>query len=389
MNLSAAFGAAIGVGASTLLSVKLGQRDYDIANRILGNNVLLNIIVGVLFAAVSLFWLDGILRFFGASDATLPYAHDYMVIILLGNVVTHLHLGLNAMLRAAGKPRQAMYLTIATVIINAILDPLFIYTLEMGIRGAAVATILSQALALLCQCWMFSRKTELVHFERSKFHLESPIVKGIISIGISPFSMNACACLVVIFINNSLMHYGGDMAVGGYGIANRIVFIFVMITLGVCQGMQPITGYNYGAQNYNRMLEALKLATITGTIVCAVGFFLAMLCPRFIASMFTSDPSLIEHSVVAMQYIMALFIIIGAQMVITNFFQSIGSAKVSIFLSLSRQLIFLVPMIIILPQFMGLKGVWLAMPLSDGIAAIMAYAMIAVYIRKIKREKPF
>jgi putative MATE family efflux protein len=338
---------------------------------------------------VSLFWLDGILRFFGASDATLPYAHDYMVIILLGNVVTHLHLGLNAMLRAAGKPRQAMYLTIATVIINAILDPLFIYTFEMGIRGAAVATILSQALALLCQCWMFSRKTELVHFERSKFHLESPIVKGIISIGISPFSMNACACLVVIFINNSLMHYGGDMAVGGYGIANRIVFIFVMITLGVCQGMQPITGYNYGAQNYNRMLEALKLATIAGTIVCAVGFVLAMLCPRFIASMFTSDPSLIEHSVVAMQYIMALFIIIGAQMVITNFFQSIGSAKVSIFLSLSRQLIFLVPMIIILPQFMGLKGVWLAMPLSDGIAAIMAYAMIAVYIRKVKREKPF
>ena len=389
MNLSAAFGAAIGVGASTLLSVKLGQRDYDIANRILGNNVLLNIIVGVLFAAVSLFWLDGILRFFGASDATLPYAHDYMVIILLGNVVTHLHLGLNAMLRAAGKPRQAMYLTIATVIINAILDPLFIYTLEMGIRGAAVATILSQALALLCQCWMFSRKTELVHFERSKFHLESSIVKGIISIGISPFSMNACACLVVIFINNSLMHYGGDMAVGGYGIANRIVFIFVMITLGVCQGMQPITGYNYGAQNYNRMLEALKLATIAGTIVCAVGFVLAMLCPRFIASMFTSDPSLIEHSVVAMQYIMALFIIIGAQMVITNFFQSIGSAKVSIFLSLSRQLIFLVLMIIILPQFMGLKGVWLAMPLSDGIAAIMAYAMIAVYIRKVKKEKPF
>ena len=201
--------------------------------------------------------------------------------------------------------------------------------------------------------------------------------------------MNACACLVVIFINNSLMHYGGDMAVGGYGIANRIVFIFVMITLGVCQGMQPITGYNYGAQNYNRMLEALKLATIAGTAVCAVGFFLAMLCPRFIASLFTSDPSLIEHSVVAMQHIMALFIIIGAQMVITNFFQSIGSAKVSIFLSLSRQLLFLVPMIIILPQFMGLNGVWLAMPLSDGIAAIMAYAMIAVYIRKVKREKPF
>ena len=160
--------------------------------------------------------------------------------------------------------------------------------------------------------WLQADLTEegKVHFQAES---DALIVKGIISIGISPFAMNACACLVVIFINNSLMHYGGDMAVGGYGIANRIVFIFVMITLGVCQGMQPITGYNYGAQNYNRMLEALKLATIAGTIVCAVGFVLAMLCPRFIASMFTSDPSLIEHSVVAMQYIMALFIIIGAR----------------------------------------------------------------------------
>jgi putative MATE family efflux protein len=293
------------------------------------------------------------------------------------------------MLRAAGKPREAMYLTIATVILNAILDPIFIYVFEMGIRGAAFATILSQVMALVSQWWLFSRKGELVHFEVSKMRLETPIVKGIISIGISPFAMNACACLVVIFINNSLMHYGGDMAVGAYGIANRVAFIFVMITLGVCQGMQPITGYNYGAQNYNRMLESLKLATIAGTAVCAVGFFIAMLCPRFVASMFTTDPTLIEHSIVAMQYIMALFIIIGAQMVITNFFQSIGSAKVAIFLSLSRQLIFLVPLILILPNFMGLTGVWLAMPISDGIAALMAYAMIGIYIRKFKKEKPF
>jgi Na+-driven multidrug efflux pump len=214
-------------------------------------------------------------------------------------------------------------------------------------------------------------------------------VKGILSIGISPFAMNACACLVVIFINNSLMKYGGDMAVGAYGIANRFAFIFVMVTLGVCQGMQPITGYNFGAQNYNRMLEALKLASISGTAVCAVGFMIAMLCPRLVASMFTSDETLIGHSIVAMKYIMALFIIIGAQMVITNFFQSIGSAKVSIFLSLSRQLLFLVPLILILPSNMGLQGVWLAMPVSDAIAAVMAYVMIALYIRRIKKERKF
>ncbi len=389
MNLSAAFGAAIGVGASTLLSVKLGQRDYDIANRILGNNITLNVIVGILFGGLCLLWLDGILRFFGASDATLPYAHEYMVIILLGNAITHLHFGLNATLRSAGKPRQAMYLVIFTVIVNAILDPLFIYGFHMGIRGAAIATIISQTMSLVCQLWMFSKKDELVHIEKDKLALSAPIVKSIISIGISPFAMNACACLVVIIINNSLMKYGGDMAVGAFGIANRVAFIFVMITLGVCQGMQPITGYNFGAQNYNRMLESLKLASLAGTAVCAFGFFIAMICPEFVAKMFTSDPTLISYSVDAMRYIMALFLIIGAQMVITNFFQSIGSAKIAIFLSLSRQLIFLVPMIVILPQFMGLKGVWLAMPLSDAIAAVMAYVMIAVYIRKIKKERKF
>lgn len=384
MNLSAAFGAAIGVGASAFLSVKLGQRDYDIANKILGNNVMLNIIVGIIFGGLGLLFLDPILRFFGASDATLPYAHDYMVIILLGNAITHLTLGLNAVLRSAAKPRLAMYITIFTVVINAILDPIFIYSLGLGIRGAAYATVLAQLLALIWQWALFSNKKEMLHFEYSKFHLDRRIVSNILSIGISPFAMNACACLVVIFINNSLQQYGGDMAVGAFGIANRIAFIFVMVTMGVCQGMQPIAGYNYGAQNYNRMLEVLKLAAIAGTAVCAVGFLIAMAFPRACARMFTTDETLIAHSVVAMRYFMAVFIIIGAQMVITNFFQSIGKAKVSIFLSLSRQLIFLVPLLAILPKHMGLNGVWLAMPLSDAIAAIMAYAMIWFYIKRLK-----
>lgn len=387
MNLSAAFGAAIGVGSSAFLSVKLGQRDYDIANKILGNCVMLNIIIGIAFGGVGLLFLDPILRFFGASDATLPYAREYMVIILIGNAVTHLYLGLNAVMRAAGKPRVAMYITIFTVVINAILDPLFIYALRLGIRGAAYATILSQLMALMWQWKLFGNRKEFLHFDYGKFRVEMPIVRNIISIGISPFSMNACACLVVIFINNSLMKYGGDMAVGAYGIANRVAFIFVMVTMGVCQGMQPIAGYNYGAQNYNRMLEVLRLAVIAGTLVCAVGFVIAIFFPEPCVRLFTTDVELIEKSVVAMRYIMALFVIIGAQMVITNFFQSIGKAKVSIFLSLSRQLIILVPAIAILPPLMGLNGVWLAMPLSDGIAAIMAYAMLWIYVRRLKGEK--
>lgn len=389
MNLSAAFGAAIGVGSSAFLSVKLGQRDYDIANKILGNCVMLNIIIGIAFGGIGLLFLDPILRFFGASDATLPYAREYMVVILIGNAVTHLYLGLNAVMRAAGKPRVAMYITIFTVVINAILDPLFIYTLRLGIRGAAYATILSQLMALMWQWKLFGNRKEFLHFDYGKFRVEMPIVRNIISIGISPFSMNACACLVVIFINNSLMKYGGDMAVGAYGIANRVAFIFVMVTMGVCQGMQPIAGYNYGAQNYNRMLEVLRLAVIAGTLVCAVGFVIAVFFPEPCVRLFTTDAELIEKSVVAMRYIMALFVIIGAQMVITNFFQSIGKAKVSIFLSLSRQLIFLVPAIAILPPLMGLDGVWLAMPLSDGVAAVMAYAMLWIYVRRLKGEKKY
>ena len=382
MNLSAAFGAAIGVGSAAFLSVKLGQRDYEIANRILGNCVMLNIIIGIAFGGLSLLFLDPVLRFFGASDATLPYAHEYMVIILLGNAITHLYFGLNAVLRSAGKPRTAMYITIFTVVVNAILDPLFIYTLRLGIRGAAYATILSQMLALAWQWRLFSDRRQFLHFDYSKFRVEMPIVRNIISIGISPFAMNACACLVVIFINNSLMQYGCDMAVGAYGISNRLCFVFVMVTMGVCQGMQPIAGYNYGAQNYNRMFEVLRLAVFAGTAVCAVGFFIAMFLPWQCARLFTTDAELISKSVVAMRYNMALFLIIGAQMVITNFFQSIGKAKVSIFLSLSRQMLILVPLIAVLPRFLALDGIWLSLPLSDGIAAIMAYVMLWIYVRK-------
>ena len=384
MNLSAAFGAAIGVGSSTFLSVKLGQRDYGIANSILGNCVVLNILIGIIFGGVCLLFLDPILRFFGASDYTLPYARDYMVIILIGNAVTHLYLGLNAVLRAAGKPKVAMYLTLFTVILNAVLDPLFIYTLELGIRGAAYATVLSQTVALCWQWRLLTNKNDLLHFGYDKFKVKKRIVSSIVGIGISPFSMNACACLVVIFINNTLADYGGDMAVGAYGIANRVAFVFVMITLGVCQGMQPIAGYNYGAQNYSRLREVLRLSVITGTAVCAVGFLIAMLCPRLVARLFTTDETLIAMSVTALRYIMAMFIIIGAQIVITNFFQSIGKAKVSIFLSLSRQLIFLVPALMVLPKSLGLDGVWLAMPLSDAVAALMAYGMLWIYLKKLK-----
>ena len=376
MNLSAAFGAAVGVGSCTFISMKLGQRDYAIANKILGNCMMLNIVVGLCFGGICLLFLDPILRFFGASDNTLPYARDYMQIILCGNVFTHLYFGLNAVLRSASKPRHAMYATIFTVVFNTILDPIFIYGLDLGIRGAAFATVLSQFLALSWQWRLFSNKNELLHFDYSLFRLDKPIVKNIIGIGISPFAMNACSCIVVIFVNTCLMKHGGDLAVGAYGIANRIGFVFVIVAMGVNQGMQPIAGYNYGAQNYDRLRKVVKLAISCATVVCTVGFLVAMFAAHPCARLFTKDESLINLASTAIRMMMMMFPIVGFQIVVTSFFQSIGKAKVSMFLSLSRQLLFLVPALAIFSEIWGLWGIWSAMPFSDALATIVAAVMM-------------
>ena len=376
MNLSAAFGAAIGVGSCTFISMKLGQRDYGIANKILGNCMMLNIVVGLCFGGICLLFLDPILSFFGASDNTLPYARDYMQIILCGNVFTHLYFGLNAVLRSASKPRHAMYATIFTVVVNTILDPIFIYGLDLGIRGAAFATVLSQFLALSWQWRLFSNKNELLHFDYSLFRLDKPIVKNIIGIGISPFAMNACSCIVVIFVNTCLMKHGGDLAVGAYGIANRIGFVFVIVAMGVNQGMQPIAGYNYGAQNYDRLRKVVKLAISCATVVCTVGFLVAMFAAHPCARLFTKDESLINLASTAIRMMMMMFPIVGFQIVVTSFFQSIGKAKVSMFLSLSRQLLFLVPALAIFSEIWGLWGIWSAMPFSDALATLVAAVMM-------------
>lgn len=386
MNLSAAFGAGVGVGSSSYLSVKLGQKDYSTAQRILGNNVTLNVIIGLLFMVVSLIFLDPILYFFGASEQTIPYAREYMVVILLGNVITHLYFGMNAVLRAASKPRQAMYTTIFTVVLNSILDPLFIYTFDMGICGAAIATILSQAVALAWQTRMFSDKSELLHLKRGIYRLDRCIVKNILGIGISPFAMNATACLVAIFVNQRLLEYGGDLAVGAYGIANRVAFIFVMVTMGVNQGMQPIAGYNYGAQKYDRLMRVLTLAMIAGTCVTTTGFLVAEFIPHICVRLFTKDAELMNLSVHGIRVMMAAMPIVGYQMVVTNFFQSIGKAKISIFLSLSRQLLVLVPLLAIMPLFLDVTGVWIAMPLSDTASAVLALVMMMRYMRMFKRQ---
>lgn len=387
MNLAAAFGAVVGVGASTTISVKLGQKDYESAENILGNTITLNLIVGLAFGGICLLFLDPILRFFGASDATLPYACDFMQVILAGNVFSHMYFGMNAVLRAASKPQMAMFATIFTVGMNILLDVVFILWWHWGIKGAAFATIISQVLALCWQMKLFTNKSELLHLKRGIYKLKSNLVRNIISIGISPFLMNACACVIVIFINNQLVRFGGDMAVGAYGIANSIAMIFVMFVIGLNQGMQPIAGYNYGAQQYDRMMRVVKLSIITAVCIMLTGWSLAMFAPYHCARMFTTDPELIKGSIKAIHIIMMMFPLIGSQMVITNFFQCIGKVKISIFLSLSRQLLFLLPLLAILPNFYGINGVWASMPTSDFIAVVVAVTIMLVFLRRFKKER--
>lgn len=386
MNLGAAFGAAVGVGSSTAISVKLGQKDYHTAENILGNTVTLNLIIGIAFSIVCLIFLDPILRFFGASDNTLPYAHDFMEIILLGNVFSHMYFGMNAVLRAASKPKQAMYATIFTVVMNILLDVVFILWWGWGIKGAAVATVISQCLALCWQMKLFTNKKEILHLKRGIYRLKSNLVKNIIAIGISPFLMNVCACIIVIFVNNQLVRFGGDMAVGAYGISNALAIVFVMFIMGLNQGMQPIAGYNYGAQRMDRLLKVLNISIIAATCIMTTGWIIAMFMPRMVAEMFTTDKQLIDISIVAIRYNLLVFPIIGFQMVATNFFQCIGKVKISIFMSLARQLFLLLPLLAILPIFWDLDGVWAAIPASDALSAIIAFVVMSFYMKKFKKQ---
>lgn len=386
INLGAAFGAAVGIGASTSISVKLGQRDYETAENILGNTVTLNLIIGSAFGIICLIFLDPILRFFGASDATIPYARSFMEVILAGNVISHMYFGMNAVLRAASKPRQAMMATIFTVLINIILDFIFISLWGWGIRGAAFATILSQALALCWQMKQFTNKDEILHLKRGIYRLKKHLVKNIISIGISPFLMNVCACIVVIFMNNQLVRYGGDMAVGAFGIAYSVAMVFIMFVIGLDQGMQPIAGYNYGSQQTDRLMRVLKLTIFAATGIMVTAWLIAHLAPYYCARMFTKDPELIRQAIKAIQINMMMYPIVGFQMVVTNFFQCIGKVKISIFLSLSRQLLFLIPLLVILPQFFNLNGVWASLPSSDFLASLVAAIIMITYMRRLKKQ---
>ena len=386
MNLAAAFGTLVGIGGATLVSIKLGQQDYKGASNVLGNVVVLNATIGILFSIAGLIFIDEILFFFGASDQTIGYTRDFMEIILCGNVITHLYFGLNNVMRSSGYPRKAMVTTLLAVFVNIILAPIFIFWFEWGMRGAAVATVLAQLIALLWVVAHFTQKRSFIHFQPGIFRLKKQIMKEIFSIGLSPFILNACACFVIILINRSLFQHGGDLAIGAYGIINRLVMLTVMIVLGFTQGMQPIAGYNFGAKQHDRVIQVLKLTIIYVISVTTFAFIVGQAFPRQLAMMFTKEEKLIELSVNGMRIVMAAFPVIGFQMVISNFFQSIGRAWQAIFISTTRQIIFLIPLLLILPTYWGTEGVWVSMPVSDAASALTAGILLYFEFRKIKKN---
>ncbi len=378
MDICAAFGSLVGVGASSLLAIYLGEKDYDRANRVLGNVIVMNIILSAIVMAVGLIWLDPILLAFGASEDTLGFAHDYMEIILYGNILTHIYFGLNAMLRSAGHPRFSMTATIVAVVVNIILDPLFIFGMEMGVRGAALATVISQAVAVVWQFTKFMDKNELVRFHRGIWRLNKHITSRALAIGMSPFLYNIAHCFVVIIINNQLKHFGGDLAIASYGVINRLTFVFAMMVMGLNQGMQPIAGYNYGAKQFDRVLKVFYTTCAYATGVMGIVFLLGECCPEVVTKMFTHDPMLIDLTIKPMRIICSTMLIIGFQMVTGNLFTSIGKAGKAIFLSLTRQVLYLIPLALLLPLAFAdpLDGVWWSIPVSDTLSAFTAVIVL-------------
>ena len=390
MDICAAFGTLVGVGASSLVAIKLGEKDYRSANDVLANVILLNVLLGALVMAVGLYWLDPILYAFGASDVTITYAREYMEIILWGNILTHIYYGLNSMLRSIGHPKIAMYATIVAVVTNIILDPIFIFVLDMGVRGAALATMISQLVSVIIELVIFLNPKEVIYFHRGIWRLKRDITMRALGIGTAPFLMHMASCFVVIVLNNQLKRYGGDMAIATFGMTNRFMFFFSMIVMGLNQGMQPIVGYNYGAKLLDRMVRALKLTAMCATCVMGVLWLFGLVWPEGFIRLFTHDELLVAQSIAPARVMLCTMVMVGFPMVVGNFYTSIGMSGKAIFLSLTRQVIFLIPCILLMPllfqtlNFTPIWGVWWSLPICDALAAVLAAIILNRDMRKFR-----
>jgi len=387
MNVLLAFGMLIGAGSASRISITLGQNNKEKAEKILANAVILTFLISGTAIILSLIFMNDLLMLFGGTANTVKYAYDFMIIIVPGGIFTALYFGLNNIMRSSGYPQKAMFNILLGAIINIILDAIFIFVFDWGIQGAAIATVISYFVGTVNVTAHFFSKTSNLRFHWKYFKLEWEIVKSILSIGMSPFSMQMGASLVVVIINSTLLKYGGDFAIGAYGIINSIMMLVVMFIIGLNQGAQPIVGFNYGAGNYDRMFKTLRYTITIASVFSVVGFIVGRFFSELSVSLFTTDDGLKQIAANALKIGVTMFPLIGFQIVIANFFQSIGKAKMSIFLSLTRQFIFLVPAIFILPLFWGLNGAWASMPLSDGLASIVSFTTFLLFYKKFKAQE--
>lgn len=388
MNLVVAFCTLIAAGGATITSIFMGQKNISRATDVVNNVMVLCLINSVVFGGLSLIFLDDILIFFGATPETISYAREFMTIILYGTPITYVFIGLNNLMRATGYPKKAMISALISVGINLVIAPIFIFKFKWGIAGAALATLCGQSVAFIWVLIHFFSKSSFIHFQRNNRWFTPTIIKRIYAIGLSPFLMNVCACVVVIFINKALLDTAGvdgNMAVGAYGIINRTTMFFVMIVFGVTQGMQPILGFNFGANNWERVKRTLRLGMFCGFAITTIGCILTETLPNNISQLFTTDETLIDIARRGFRIYFACYSIVGIQIVIQNFFQSIGKPKLSIFLSLTRQLIFLIPFLLILPRHYGIDGVWASMCGSDLLAFLLAVGTLIIMNRKLNR----
>lgn len=381
-----AFGMLVGAGAATRISIFMGRKEMNMAQKILGNALLLTFVLSAVSILPSMIFLEDLLLMFGGSESTIPYATEYLYIVIPANLLTSLSFNFNAVMRATGYPKKAMVTMLIGAILNTILDPIFIFWLDMGIKGAAYATVISMAASAVFVMTHFLSKDSLIRFQKKYLKWDWQVILHIVTIGISPFAMQIAGSLVNVVLNNSLQTYGGDLALGANGIIVSFGMLLVMLVMGIAQGMQPIVGFNYGAGHQQRVVQTLRLVIITATCITGGGWICSLLFPEVIVKGFTSDPELIAIAANGLRINLSIFIVVGSQIVISQFFQSIGIAWKSIFLSLTRQFVYLIPAILILPPVFGLNGVWYSGPLSDGLAAMTAWIFLFYHIRKIRRK---
>ncbi len=385
MNVSAAFGVLIGGGAGARTSIVLGQGKRRTAEYILGNSIIMTLIFATIYLTLFAIFIDEVLILFGASATSLPYARDFMLYILPGLLFNNLTFSFCNIMRATGYPKKAMWANFIGAGLNVILAPIFIFGFKWGIKGAAVATDIAMFISMIYVQLHFINKKSEIHYKKGIYRIDWEILKPILAVGAAPCIVNTAGCVINAVLNNTIYKYGGDTSVAAMGIFMTFSQLAIMFVLGVCMGMQPIVGFNYGAKRFDRLKRAYWLTVAVSTGVCLIGTIASIFFPRYVAMIFTTDESLIAACEHAMPIANVVFWIAGFQIVTTNFFQSLGEATKSVFMSLSRQVIFLLPFLIILPPLLQLDGVWYAFPVSDFLASLIGMILLIIEMKKINR----